>query len=401
MAKKETLNRYDVADIIAHNHIAPNEQLYRLFKVYHPVVEAPVNITTEETSPTYHTIEKHMDMLVTGRINDDISYPHKIYIKNKMELFSMLGLDSYGYEIAEIFYNDLIKSGHFKETEKGIKPLTPAYESVKFDCKKTASKVKKNMLFDQYTGRLMPKEFYELQMYAKSIESIDEDDKSLSQSFWVVPSDMNVHSFNLKVQNHKYHGNEQIEFNLPSGYKSMSIDISDSDAFMKFYPYYLAVVKHNNKYTFKTFSVDQCSPLPGVDELYTAAEYKVVQNHIMTISNQRPVHIKNPVNFNFNLVEDSDVSKYEGVKLTPEGNFIWTPTPDQIQFLIGSNEEGYYHKSSIYSIIEREYLYINVGAPGRRLKINKNASLVKFLTQTLDATPEDRKALYYLNYNVN
>ena len=135
-------------------------KLYRGFRVYHPVYRISVDINTEHADENYHIIEKYMDKLICGYTGDKKMTTDAIIIRDKDELFELLGIDQQAYEIAECFFQDLMLAGHFRVIPgQGIQGLKPAYESIKLNKRVTSAIVREKRLFDQFSGKLMPKAF--------------------------------------------------------------------------------------------------------------------------------------------------------------------------------------------------------------------------------------------------
>ena len=165
-------------------------KLFRIFKVFHPVLEAQTDIRVREVSSSYHILEKYMDLLVCG--TKESRNPAIARIKDKDQLLSLLGINFEGYEIASLYFDDLVNEGHFKVTDRGIFPLKCAElsidsvsleelykslkedseplpqqqespeENVKLEYKYTDKLLFEKKLFDQYSLELMPREFYGL-----------------------------------------------------------------------------------------------------------------------------------------------------------------------------------------------------------------------------------------------
>ena len=58
------------------NLLSENTNLIRIFRVYHPVYRMHVNIDVEYHDPSYHIIERYMDMLICGYSQGD-RFPEK------------------------------------------------------------------------------------------------------------------------------------------------------------------------------------------------------------------------------------------------------------------------------------------------------------------------------------
>ena len=81
-------------------------ELFRVFKVFHPVLEAETDIRVREVSSSYHILEKYMDLLVCG--TKENRNPNLARIKDKDQLLSLLGINYEGYEIASLYFDDLV-----------------------------------------------------------------------------------------------------------------------------------------------------------------------------------------------------------------------------------------------------------------------------------------------------
>ena len=99
------------------NLLSENTNLIRIFRVYHPVYRMHVNIDVEYHDPSYHIIERYMDMLICGYSQGD-RFPEKNerkhYVRSRQELYQLLGLSGRASQIADEYFRDLYESGHFR-----------------------------------------------------------------------------------------------------------------------------------------------------------------------------------------------------------------------------------------------------------------------------------------------
>jgi hypothetical protein len=222
-----------------------------------------------------------MDKLVCGYTEDETRIADRIYIKDKEELFALLGINAEAYEIANKFYYDLYDAGHFSETPNGIISKKPARDSIKFDKKMTEKTQMEKKLFDLFSIRLMPADFYELDRYCVRSEKKATD----TYSVWLSEGKnafLSASSIENMINNSDYTNTDRIEFALPQGYKKMSV-CAQSEAEIIYFPYYLAVFLVGDHLIYEAYRIDNGAPIPHITKMYTSSYYSSVVDLIYSL----------------------------------------------------------------------------------------------------------------------
>lgn len=341
---KKELNHMEIANKVFNSS---SEKLIRFFRVYHPIYEASVNLYSYVESDDYHIIEKYMDMLICGYSSDErrVNVIDPI-IKDEHELYRLLGLDNEAYEIAKTFFEDLRNSGHFTVTDYGIIGNQPALESIKLDKKVSSSVACKKLLFDQFTNRLLPKAFHDLQRYAVPYVEHGKPSDLETHTIWLdsdADSTYDEAAINNLINdyNSEYVGQARIDYGLPTGYFRMELK-QDEKLTVSGIPYYLGVFECDGKLIKKAFRPDNGELLPEITDHYS----KAAEARIDTISKSKvsSKDLYNPLCKSFLLTQNGTASEENGVYDDEEtGNYIWIVTDKQIDYLIGEEENGKLH----------------------------------------------------------
>lgn len=399
--QKAEKNHFDMANRIYAQTKSTQAELFRMFRVYHPVYEISVDIETEQVEDNYHIIEKYMDKLVCGYIGEHKSLGDGIFVKDKDELFELLGIDQQAYEIAERFYQDLIRDGHFKEIPNvGIQGLRAAKESIKLEKRMNATMVKQRKLFDQFSGKLMPGQFYEFQKYACKNATLNEDSPLVKNSVWLEPnltvlkSDADIEQM---IGNYEYVNAERIDRGLPQGFQGMSIAKEEAEPIeMAFYPYYLAILKEGEEFSYAAFRIDNGQPLAWIGQQYQTMYYKGVVDLFRTLADVTEKDVKNPLYMEFNLTVGGEPDETHGVsREETTGNYIWNIQDWQLKVLLGLDENQKCKRLICRMIAQNEITCLTSYEAGKIVCIVKSDKQKKLLTDALDAsTVEEREELF-------
>lgn len=308
----------------------------RVFKVFHPAVILPVDIAVCEEQKEYHIIERYMDVLVAD----------SLVPLNRDTLFALLGIDSQGFEIADVFFRDLIANGHFeimpdgtiKATEFAVKSAQTVGIDGKTAYKYTNKTVSKKVIFDQLSGRLLPSQFYDCIDYFKSVEDITETDATSEYSVWIprnaacLDSTVEFYAFTRK---HRYDGKESIECGLPQGYKKMDIAF-DAEAQEIYCPYFLAVYSNDGKYSFEMYDVRKLSPIPDMDKMFSSADYKAAYELITgLVKKTENTSLFSPLCKDWPIKLLGKVASQFGMSCDNlTGNYLWQVQDFQLEELI-------------------------------------------------------------------
>jgi len=377
---KSEKSHFDIANKIW-NQEEKKTKLYRLFRVYHPMYELSVNIDVEFETKEYHIVEKYMDKLVCGYTGAEGNASNRIYVKDKQELFSLLGLEHQGYEVADRYFQDLILAGHFEMTSKGIIAKYAARESVKLQKKLVATTAKEKKLFDAFTMQLMPGVFYDLIHY--SCETADEG----RQSVWLHTDEMlpndNV-AIDQRIRNFDYVNNSRIERGLPQGYQRMSL-ASGEEKRMIFLPYYLAIFKENEGYSFQAYRVDNGKEIEWIGDMYETTEYETVREMILRISQiEETCDVDHPADKKFKIKVDGIPSKENGItQIAENGNYEWTLQDWQVQELLSLNENGVFKKKACNMVVKGNIICLTSFEAGKIVYIKKTEKQKEILAKAL------------------
>lgn len=403
--QKSEKSHFDMANRIYTQIKDKPIELFRLFRVYHPVCEISVNIETEQIEDHYHIIEKYMDKLVCGYIGENKSLGEGIFIKSKEELFQLLGIGQQAYEIAEKFYEDLIEAGHFEEIPGvGIHGLKPAHRSIKLEKRVNSATVKTRKLFDQFSTKLMPGQFYDFRKYACKRDEINEKDTLVKNSVWLEPN-VTILSSDADIEqmmgNFNYVNQERIERGLPQGFQSMSI-AKDEPIDLAYYPYYLAILKDGLEYKYMAFRVDNGQPIEWIGEQYRTEYYKPAVNLLHTLADISEKDVRNPIDMDFNITSNWKPDKENGVtKDENTGNYDWTVQDWQIRSLMGLDEKREFKRPICLMIANNEIMCLASYEAGKIVRIIKTDEQKKLLSAMSDQelTSDERKKLF-MNYMV-
>ena len=380
-------------------------ELYRLFRVYHPVYEISVNIESLLVEENYHIIEQYMDKLVCGykgKGDTAVQVSKNGYVRNKNELFELLGLEKQAYEIAEMFFEDLVRDGHFevREKENRIIGKKTAVDSLKLQKRVTSKTDKIRKLFDHYSKQLMPKEFYDFRKYVRSRDNIDEDSKMVKYSVWLNP-DIAVDPVDveraIRGTAADYSGTTAIDRGLPQGYKGLTIAEGEEISCV-YYPYYLAIIKVKDEFIFKGYRIDNGKEIEWIGEQYQTAEYSDAKSRIMVLAEYRErVDVRNPLNDkNFLLTQGGEPSKENGVESDKDtGNYVWTLQDWQLQDLLGLGKDKLFKRDSCSMVANNEVACLAHFEAGKIVKIVKTVEQAELLKDAIEAKNQaERNALF-------
>lgn len=312
------------------NRIEDKNRICRFITVDYPVLVEPFNVTERFYDEDFHIIEYYMDRLVC-----------ETTVENEDELLSLLGLGS-NRNASEVFYRDLIVSGHIKETEYGLKPTELAKKSVELGKKVTIQATKRKFYFDAINLMPLPVEFYKNPYRIRNAENARQMGYSYILSTWKNPD-----QFMLKNNIIKMSGEERFRYNIPQELVDLDFDFAEfenSADNIKFTPFYLAVFQDTSFRTydavtekeetfFKEILIKNTSILK---EIYTAmglySNYDSMNKNNMTLSvlNSRiPFNdsnlqeIKNGC-FIYNVTSDYVAEKVKEAAGTRRTSLLWT-----------------------------------------------------------------------------
>lgn len=396
--KNHEKNHFNMANKIYAKRGQYNGELYRLFRVYHPMYEIDVNIETQNVDDNYHIIEKYMDELVCGYTEDSERIADGVYIRNESELFELLGINTEAYEIAEKFYQDLVDAGHFETSQNGILPKQPAINSIKLDKRVSESTQREKKLFDLYSMKLVPADFYDLNYYAVDSGNVENLGNANRLSVWLPAEsgeDRSAGDIQNMMNNTEYVNSERIDRGLPRGYKRMFLG-AETDIEVKFLPYYLALFKTSNGIIYRAFRIDNGAPIEWIGEQFATTEYKLPRERINRLATlQEEQTVNNPICDDF-LISDKGVPSAEnGVsRMADSQNYIWKLTDKQLGFLIGVDGAQGLKKSPCNKIANNEIACLNNYEAGKIIYIKKTEAQKRLLLDCIPLSLEEREELF-------
>jgi len=312
------------------NKIEDKNRICRFINVDYPVLAEPFNVTERFYDEDFHIIEYYMDRLVC-----------ETTVANKDELLSLLGLGS-NRNASEVFYRDLIVSGHIRETEYGLKPTELAFKSVELGKKVTIQATKRVFYFDAINLMPLPVDFYKNPYRIRDAENARQMGYSYILSIWKNPD-----QFMLKNNIKRMGGEERLKYNIPQELVDLDFDFTefeDSADNIKFTPFYLAVfqdasfrtydaVTEKEETFFKEILIKNTSILK---ELYTAmglfSNYESMNKNNMTLSilnswiSFGDSNLREIMNgcFIYNITSDYVAEKIKEASETRRTSLLWT-----------------------------------------------------------------------------
>ena len=411
------------------HRVQPREgwEVYRIFKVYHPALEAETNITVQEVSESYHIIEKFMDILVCNHEQTVGGAPR---IRDKDELLRLLGIDYEAYEIASLYFDDLVKCGHFRVEPDGIYPCQCAIDSVasidmhalfasdtgsveeledlfgaeeetkqsvKLDRKYTQRRIYSKKLFDQYTKQLMPACFYGVDGFISTPEAAD-GNASEANALWLPPVstildaavDLEMGILTANRQGGKTH----YENGLPQGFAGMTI-VSGTQPQLRYCPYYLVVyLDETENLQFAAHDILSGEEIPWLSECYgqppedgyASAKQLVCELCALTESDT----VQSPIVANWPIVLDGKTAQIFGYSDGDNGNFRWTMQPWQLPTL---EEMCKYEtkRKQVWFALNNTFEVMNNFLAGRTVEIRICEEYRQRLRQELEKPCQDEK----------
>jgi len=361
-------------DQLAQQLTAQGKPLYRLFRVAHPVISLPLDIRVEEEVPTYHILEQYMDRMVCGSGDEQHAYA---FIESKEMLFSLLGVDGEGYDIALRFFEDLKQMGHFAELTGGaLLPLPSAFRSLqtleadggKLARKFVTKSAGRRMLFDTYSLELMPGSFYDLQYRAMDPRTVEE--KEAERYLWLenqADLQADLAKFDIALKNTRYLGQKAIDRGLPQGMTHLGVQ-PEGKPELWYYPYYLAVLRQGQGFSFEVYDYRRLTAIPWLTEMYRTPSYQSAVQRIITLCGQwEQVYLRNPLCEDLPLRLAGQVSACYGITCeASSGNYVWTVQDWQVAHLIRTCAGQ--ERNTLQMLLENPVAVISAKEPGRTVR---------------------------------
>jgi hypothetical protein len=97
------------------------ENTLRLFKVAYPLLRVKANLHTMTDNRNFHLIQQYMLNMVSGQASSLPPAPKgQSLVQNKDELLKLMGLNYGFWDVASLFYEDLVMGGDIVETDLGL-----------------------------------------------------------------------------------------------------------------------------------------------------------------------------------------------------------------------------------------------------------------------------------------
>ena len=380
------------------NLLSENTNLIRIFRVYHPVYRMHVNIDVEYHDPSYHIIERYMDMLICGYSQGD-RFPEKNerkhYVRSRQELYQLLGLSGRASQIADEYFRDLYESGHFRVVDsqlgRYLEGTTPAFESVRLNEMVHSSLVEEMKIFDQYSLQIMPESFERIIRSARTIDDTDITERNDLKSIWIPmrPEKANLlQEINELLKRTSYSGKKAIELGLPQGKISISLTDHEIPEPM-FFPYYLGVFSAGKEVMYRAYSMDMGEEIEGLTELYAGSEYAGIRDFMgLFLYGTNSRTIEHPFyKYKFRSGNKSNTYLRKdgalGAGITQEpgtGNYCWNITDLQIKELTDE-----YHRtrnaSPIKWLLNNTLFCLETGEIGKLLHVRLSTDQRRVLEQ--------------------
>ncbi len=397
MAKKNAGTvLYEMANRLYEKRQELPGRLYRLFRVYHPVYELPLEISVAHADESYHIIERYMDRLICGPSGAD----KRIYIRDRQELYALLGLDADAWKVAEVFFEDLKRDGHFAETVQGILPEGPAYESVKQQKRVTNTTASLKKLVDAYDGSLMPVEFYDLKAFAWTPEEADDEDDELKEAVWLPMGYITEPDVMARRVSGRDYTGEHEKYRLPTGAAGQTVaaDCEELEELLQYIPYLLAVYRlPGGRMRYVAYRPDSGEEIPGFGDKFAAAGYAAAAAELLQgLSQVRETKndVRNPLCTALRLRE-SGGGIPAGSGVTPDGdeNYSWQLQDSQLPVILGLQQGERFYRTGAYRIANGAVSCCGTKQAGRLVYVHKTEAQKQLLLEAVKE-PEKREEAY-------
>lgn len=375
-SKKRIRNLAHFTSLVSLSAAEKGKKIFRIFKVYHPLLEAQLDIEVKEVSASYHILEKFMDLIVCGKKED--RNPSVARVRNKDELLALLGINYEGYEIASLYFDDLVNEGHFDVRENGIFPLDCAelsidtvdlenlYNSLKEDSPESdeAAEEKENVkleykytekmqyekkLFDQYSLEFMPEEFYGQERYLTVSPEQKMKNDGEKDAVWLSPGIKMVDIATAISESLDSVVESDVSFvdrGIPSGTHRITL-APDTVPSLIFLPYYLVVYKGDEgELSFAVHEALHGGEVEWMSQKYNGAEdekneYLYAKNLISSICRkQENCTVYSPIFADWPLKIGGRIAYEYGYRVGDDGNYVWQMQPWQLPAILKKCENA-------------------------------------------------------------
>lgn len=378
-SKKRIRNLAHFTSLVSLSAAESGKKIFRIFKVYHPLLEAQLDIEVKEVSASYHILEKFMDLIVCGKKED--RNPSVARVRNKDELLALLGINYEGYEIASLYFDDLVNEGHFDVRENGIFPLdcaelsldtvdlenlykslkeepaegdetaddaTEEKENVKLEYKYTEKMQYQKKLFDQYSLELMPEEFYGQERYL-TVSPEQKKNSKEKDAVWLSPGIKMVDIATAISESLDSVIESDVSFvdrGIPSGTHRITL-APDTTPSLIFLPYYLVVYRGDEgELSFAVHEALYGGEVEWMSQKYNSAEdekneYLYAKNLISSICRkQENCTVYSPIFADWPLKIGGRIAYEYGYRECDDGNYIWQMQPWQLPAILKKCENA-------------------------------------------------------------
>ena len=433
-SKKRVRNLAHFTSLISLSAAENGKKIFRVFKVYHPLLEAQLDIEVKEVSTSYHILEKFMDLIVCGKKGE--RNPSVARVKNKDELLALLGINYEGYEIASLYFDDLVNEGHFDVRENGIFPLNCAElsldtvdleslynslkeetpegaengeekENVKLEYKYTEKIQYEKKLFDQFSLELMPKEFYGQEGFlAVSPEKMKKDGEK--DAVWLSPGIKLVDLATAISKTLDRVVESDVSFvdrGIPTGTHRITL-APDASPDLIFLPYYLVVYKEDDgNLSFAVHEALHGGEVEWMSQKYNSAEdekneYLYAKNLISSICRKEEnCTVYSPIFADWPLKIEGRIAYEYGFRVGNDGNYVWQMQPWQLQSILKKCENEK-QRLWVEFALESDVSVLDSYEAGRLVRAVFPEDLREKLNEALEKDPqrqdntEEENALY-------
>ena len=369
----------DISEHFYRNNLLEPD-IIRVFKFAFPILKVNAKIKTRVANMEYHIVEKYIDKLITGKqpemvktlqsksaVDDskdksssitrdimqsifdvaidagvlpgkkenDIPLCKVSYMSDKNEVFALLGIDHEVYDLANYFYYDLLKCGHFEETPNGLYGTGEGVASLKMNKKTVSSQIDARILVTPMDAKICSSEIEKYR--AKTADQIvKEYDRRIilcpipeyCYNAELLQNMINEANFYLSGNDTESYAELNLQKKLPAG--TVGIEISDDpnkpfcEAMYLFY--YLVVRQEDEKFIYQLITTNN---VISEDFDLNSDDYEYFRKYMNSLINSdRDVLNCRLGNICLLPIKDKNGLTNDGIQILPNGNYSAALTSD-------------------------------------------------------------------------